>query len=359
MACADAIWRLLIQATAGRPFEINSFIHHISIIRPRETGKIESKPGFRRMHEAIEHVGLVSRLDCWHLEAERRGFESLEAFAQSEPSWEMLNNMAVSLVQEQVADNNFSNLRAQPLALRDQVRENVLLRQQYFLLYEEITYALNEGDIGRVEDTFMPWAFIFRGCGKHKYAAHMMKYLHNVHFIYPEGLKRAICMNILCNPTGTPGQFRAIDWWVEHNNLYLKRIYGGKYSNHTKHKMLADSPLIELYKNTRIQVENIFHLYHRTTRHSTPNLEIMFSMLHADMRKNNTNRYIAGRTTSHSVPDAMCEGLHVLSTTVQQRSLGVDDVDVGGADDDKEGWEDVPDEENIELEVGDDGSLDV
>lgn len=124
--------------------------------------------------------------------------------------------------------------------------------------------------------------------------------------------------------------------------------------------MLADSPLIKLYKNTGIQVENIFHLDHRTTRHSTPNLEVTFNMLHADMQKNNTNRYIAGRTTSHSIPDVMREGLHILSTTVHQRSLGVDDVETGGGgDDDDEGWEDVPEGENIELEVGDDGSLDV
>lgn len=189
MVCADAIWRLFIQATAGCPFKTNSLIHHVSIIRPRETGKIESKPGFRRMHKVIEHVGLVSRLDCWRLEVEKSGFGSLEAFAESEPSWDLLNRIAVSLVWEHVADSDFSNLRSQPLAQRDQVRENVLLRQQNFLLYKEIAYALNEGDIGRVEDTFMPWVFIFRGCGKHKYAAHMMKYLHNVHFVYPEGLR--------------------------------------------------------------------------------------------------------------------------------------------------------------------------
>lgn len=36
-------------------------------------------------------------------------------------------------------------------------------------------------------------------------------------------------MNILCNPTGKKGQFRAIDWVVEHNNLYTK------VSNHLQH----------------------------------------------------------------------------------------------------------------------------
>ena len=32
----------------------------------------------------------------------------------------------------------------------------------------------------------------------------------------------AIRMNILCNSTGKKGAFRAIDWLVEHNNLYIK-----------------------------------------------------------------------------------------------------------------------------------------
>lgn len=188
MACADAIWRIFIQATAGHE-EINSLIHHVAIIRPREVGKIETKPGFRRMHEVIERVGLVSRLDTWRLEAGKVGFANLDAFAESQPKWEDLYRMAVNLVQQHVADYGFANLRAQLPAQRDEVRENVLLWQQYFLLYEEMSYAMNQGDIGRVEDVFMPWAFIFRGCGKHKYAAHLMKYLHNVHFVYPAGLK--------------------------------------------------------------------------------------------------------------------------------------------------------------------------
>jgi len=77
------------------------------------------------------------------------------------------------------------------------------------------------------------------GCGKLKYAAEMRRYLENVHFRFSAGLKyvlplqisklelktivrKAIRMNILKNPTGKKGRFRAIDWIVEHNNLYTK-----------------------------------------------------------------------------------------------------------------------------------------
>ena len=34
--------------------------------------------------------------------------------------------------------------------------------------------------------------------------------------------REAIRMNILCNPTGKDGSFRAIDWVVELNNLFTK-----------------------------------------------------------------------------------------------------------------------------------------
>ncbi|KII86191.1 hypothetical protein PLICRDRAFT_114818 [Plicaturopsis crispa FD-325 SS-3] len=203
MACADAIWRTFIQPKKAK-LDANSLINHVKLLRPKETGKIESKPGFRRMHEVIQHVGIVSRLDCWRVYAEKRDkkFTTLDEFAKSRPSWETLQELASQLSREEVANpEQWSSLRQEKADVRDEQRENSLLRQQYFLLYEELVYAMNEGDIGRVETCFMPWAFIFRGCGKHK---------------------RAIRMNILCNPTGKKGKFRAIDWWVEHNNLFTK-----------------------------------------------------------------------------------------------------------------------------------------
>jgi hypothetical protein len=94
--------------------------------------------------------------------------------------------MADTLCREKIAqpDHLFNSHSA-----NDAQHDNALLRQQYFLLYEEISHVLNYGDIGRVETCFMPWVFIFQGCGKHKYAAEMQRYLRNVHFIYPEGLK--------------------------------------------------------------------------------------------------------------------------------------------------------------------------
>ncbi|KAH9833826.1 uncharacterized protein C8Q71DRAFT_177393 [Rhodofomes roseus] len=225
MACVDAIWKVFILPLKGRDDD-TSLMKQVAEIRPRETQKIASKPGFRRMHEVVQHVGAVSRLDCWRQELATRtpSFGSLEQWAESAPCMEEIEQIAHVLVRKYVADSRLSEERHAPSHTRDEQWENVRLRERLFLLYEELTWAMNAGDIGRVEECFLPWAYIFKGCGKHKYATQMVRFLNDVHCVYPAPLRRAIRMNILCNPTGKKHHFRAIDWWVEHNNYYIKGL---------------------------------------------------------------------------------------------------------------------------------------
>ncbi|EMD35388.1 hypothetical protein CERSUDRAFT_23404, partial [Gelatoporia subvermispora B] len=148
MACADAIWKLYIQPKAARLDE-TCMMEHVAEIRPKETIKMGSKPGFRRMHEVIQHVGVVSRLDCWRLEVERvHKCSSLEEWAKLSPTWEDVQQIAKALTLNYVAGNNLSNIRSQPQQERDKQNENSLLLQRDCLLYEEITHAMNAGDIG-------------------------------------------------------------------------------------------------------------------------------------------------------------------------------------------------------------------
>ena len=193
MACADAIWRIFIHPKSARADE-NSLMAHVGEIRPKETGKIETKPGFRRMHEVIQHVGIASRLDIWRVEASllpssSSRTQTLEDFARTKPTWKDLCAMANKIAEKYVAHDNLHETRELPQAQRDKQYENSLLRMQYFLLYEETSHAMNAGDIGRIEICFLPWIMIFAGCGKHKYAVEMQRYLENVHFIYPKKLR--------------------------------------------------------------------------------------------------------------------------------------------------------------------------
>ncbi|KAL6300825.1 hypothetical protein BKA93DRAFT_712230, partial [Sparassis latifolia] len=121
--------------------------------------------------------------------------------------------------------------------------------------------------------------------------------------------------------------FRAIDWWVEHNNLYIKRIYGGKFSNHTKKWILKESALIGVYKNARINLKKMFTLDHCTFKHSPLKLLQTFKKLATYMQKKNTHVFVAGRKSRHTITDALEAGMYKLVTT-DTEGLEKDELEV-------------------------------
>lgn len=192
MACADALWRIFIEPKAARK-DTNSLMSFVELLRPGETGKIGSKPKFRQMHEVTLHSGIVLRLDAWREKAREVSggqWDSLSAMAKSRPTFEQLTQWATELVKTTiVSSDELYNRRQQPSAQRDEQNENIKIMHQYFCLYEEMSWAMNSGDIGRVETLFPPWISLFRACGKLQYATAMIQFMTDVHFRYPEGLK--------------------------------------------------------------------------------------------------------------------------------------------------------------------------
>ncbi|KAG1894506.1 uncharacterized protein F5891DRAFT_1130929 [Suillus fuscotomentosus] len=103
---------------------------------------------------------------------------------------------------------------------------------------------------------------------------------------------------MLCNPTGKAHAFRAVDWLVERNNLYTKVIYSGTGLNCTIDHIINESPLIEVYWNCHVTIENAFHLSQCTIRHAPPNM---------------TKTYPSnGRTTKHVIDDKLADGVMLL-----------------------------------------------
>jgi len=179
--------------------DANALMRLVALHRPRETGIMASNPGFRRMHEVITQDGIAFRLDAWRMEAQKRtsSWSTLDAFAASVPSLTDLKNMAQVLATEYVkGDAEVARMRWAPAITRDCQRENTFLLHHYFLLYEEISFVMNEGDIGRVETLFPPWICLFKATGEHKYASHMAKFLTDVHFVYPAGLRCMVQSNL-------------------------------------------------------------------------------------------------------------------------------------------------------------------
>ncbi|KAJ6583724.1 hypothetical protein B0H10DRAFT_1726955, partial [Mycena sp. CBHHK59/15] len=313
MAAADAIWRIFIEPKTGRE-DPTSLMHFVALHRPKETGKIGSDPGFRRMHEVIAHTGAALRLDAWRLEVRQRDpkWTSLQAFADSKPSFALITEISDYLATHHVAgaeDLNIFELRLRPLKERDQQHENILQMHQYFGLYEELSSAMNFGDIGRIETLFPSWIYIFKAVGKHKYASHMLKFMTDLHFVYPAPLRHAIRYNILPNPTGTEGKCRGVDWVVEQMiNLPTKDTYGGRGSNYTKKRVLEESALIHVYSQCCENIARNFHLTSFTSRQGAPDMTKTFSKMSQYIEEHGPNEHRAGRTTAHIIPDIINQG---------------------------------------------------
>ncbi|KAG1889562.1 hypothetical protein F4604DRAFT_1877154 [Suillus subluteus] len=137
MAAVDTIWWIFLQP---------------SILQPKETGHYGSKPGFRRMHELIMYDRICRRLDCWRVEVAKHDpkWTSLEEFAASKLTLNDIEAMAHTLARNYIAGHQLRRMRRIPAAQRDVQYENGLLLNRYMLIYEELSYAMNTGDIGRV-----------------------------------------------------------------------------------------------------------------------------------------------------------------------------------------------------------------
>ncbi|KAG1785762.1 uncharacterized protein HD556DRAFT_1249379 [Suillus plorans] len=97
--------------------------------------------------------------------------------------------MSEAIVNKYVATTDkLGDLRTRPVSERDKQFENQCLRNRDQLLYIDLCQAMNAGDIGRVEASFLPWIYIFCATGKHKYAAQINKFSMNLRSVYPQDL---------------------------------------------------------------------------------------------------------------------------------------------------------------------------
>ncbi|KAF8120000.1 hypothetical protein EV363DRAFT_1408618 [Boletus edulis] len=337
MACADALWRCFIHPQTAREDE-TCLMHDVALLRPKETSIFVSKPGFRRMHQVIGHAGICRRLNCWlvFIQAKVEGLVSLEDLASTKPTLEKLKSMAEEIAQQYVATRQIDRMRTRQKELRDIQFENALLLNKYFLLYEELSYAMNSGDIGRVETCIVSWIPILKATGKHKYATHMLNFLLNIHFVYPPGLKRAIRYHLLVNPTGRPMKWRAVDC-IAHQ---VKN--GGKGSNRTVERIILESPLVQVYRNLQKIVETNFDLTHLTTNHAAPVMAKTFKVLQDKLLSSTPHIVRCGRKSRHIIDDLGDKGLALLEKGIQWE-----------ANEDTKGLEDSEDKAELEDVLAD------
>lgn len=285
MACADAIWRIFISPSKLRE-DKTCMLAFIKLFYPTLTQKIVSnKAGFHVLDDCIVRTGVSDRLECWRIYAQNKwpDCDTLEKFAEKKPSLQDILTISKDLALKYASPKqNLENVKfgdPSRMHIRDYQYENTLIRIDYILLYEHLAHSIRSGDVGGVEICLRRWIPIFKGTGKHKYAGSLLEFLTDVHFVYPEDLKKAVRYNWLCNPSGKPMGFRGVDWLLERNNLLTKVVYGGSGSNYTVNRIIKESVLIQLYRDCKSIIEHEYILTPKTMKHGDPNLTQTFAAL--------------------------------------------------------------------------------
>ncbi|KAI0072064.1 hypothetical protein K474DRAFT_1678964 [Panus rudis PR-1116 ss-1] len=281
--------------------------HLLMAIRPHDSGRIGSKPGFRLMHELIKQFALARMLEVWRVEVHKcnSAHTSLALFADSKPTWQDVVNLSLRIAKDY--------LSVPAMATSDKLLRNNKIILARLLLYVETADAMKYGDIGRVEATFLPWASIHKTVSKHKYSAWLIKTRNDLMYVYPERLARAIRLNWLCNPSGKQDGFRPVDWMVELLNLYTKVVYPGTGYTRTLQLVLKQSPLIELFRHVHRLMQDNFHLIHRTVRHAPPDIGNTIKVLCKLLQESKGYTFVKDRK-SVRIPDHLHEGMLLLQT---------------------------------------------
>ncbi|KAF9030735.1 hypothetical protein BDZ89DRAFT_935750, partial [Hymenopellis radicata] len=152
MAAANAYWRIHVQPAGDRNEPLGAF-EYISKLRPKATGEFTSKtgPSFRAMHDSIHHIAWVDILDIWRVEVKSKfGLDSLDAWAKTKPSWDAVESLSRHIFEKHLPGDEFEYEQEESDEKRDQVFENMCLRNQHGLLYLEFCRAMNAGDVGRI-----------------------------------------------------------------------------------------------------------------------------------------------------------------------------------------------------------------
>ena len=84
---------------------------------------------------------------------------------------------------------------------------------------------------------------------------------------------------------------------------HRKVIFSETGSNRTIEHIIQESPLIELYRDRHVTIENGFHLEHWMIRHSHPDMTKTLRRLHAAIVQCSPHSFRAGRRSKMCIPD--------------------------------------------------------
>ncbi|KAJ7206105.1 hypothetical protein GGX14DRAFT_644132 [Mycena pura] len=151
----------------------------------------------------------------------------------------------------------------------------VLRNSQIFLTnfgwWLEFSYAVPEGDIGRVWEIMKLWIFKFAGSSHQNYMAYLLEVYCMLRYELSNATRNAILDHWLLNITGELGKWKPGDLLQEHYNRWLEDMiqqHGGEFDS--KFYRQTISPNVEHFLRIKEEIATAFSLKRRSKTHTFP-----------------------------------------------------------------------------------------
>ena len=123
MAAVDAIWRTHIRGEGlclneGGTYKLFETLH------PRDSARLKSNPGYHILNNGIIHLIRAHIMVCWE---QAMGTSDLQDFAETELSWDTIDDLAQQILNKNFAGPDFEDLRDGHDSACDRKQENQML----------------------------------------------------------------------------------------------------------------------------------------------------------------------------------------------------------------------------------------
>ncbi|KAJ7888903.1 hypothetical protein B0H14DRAFT_3713590, partial [Mycena olivaceomarginata] len=208
----------------------------------------------------------------------------------------------------------------------DRVLANTIMFRHDFLLYFELSDAIQEGDLGRVCE-------VLKGASKHNYASILLDVYCLFKFEATKDMKEGIWNNWLVNLTGLRGKNVPDDQMQEwHNKFHEDMVpkHGGSFDDPFFRETI--SPNVNFFQRLKEEMETAFGLKcHRKTHTSASDTDEIRALMAIDSDSSSSDGNLSNPESVHSEDADLDSGETVQSTIGgSEWAFHMDEGDNGG-----------------------------
>ncbi|KAF8056279.1 hypothetical protein FPV67DRAFT_1678179 [Lyophyllum atratum] len=191
----------------------------------------------------------------------------------------------------------------------DRVLANAILFLQDAGWWVEASYAVREGDIGRVFEIIKIWIFSFTGTSNRNYSNWLLELYCLFRYESSKDMSDGILNNWLVNLTGELGKWIEADLMQEHYNRWLEDMaekMGGEFDDKFYRHTL--SPNVQHFLRIKEEIESAFDVKSRSKAHGSAHLRDELQSLLRMYMEDELHRFRAGRSMGHAAVNTFNRG---------------------------------------------------